>query len=120
MLGNRVLAAIEELSVRVHQGDFSNELVPVLVLVALALVFHVAKRNRVFNHVFVRGTLLLRHLIVVNAVLVDVPHFLNDFHEDLIESLVACLLALALALGVHAGLHLVIEVFLAESERFKP
>lgn len=115
-----MLSAIEQRSVLVHEGSVSDELLAVLVLIALATILHVLECNRVLDHVLVRRSILLRHLVVVNSVLVHSPHLVEYFHKDLVEGLVASLLAFALALVVHTRLHLVVKIFLSKSQGLEP
>jgi hypothetical protein len=103
----------------VHELGICNELLSVLVLVALATVLHVLECDGILYHILVRGGILFGHLVVEDSMLVHSPHFVKDHHEDLVQGLVTRLLAFALALVVHTRLDLVIEVFFAETERFE-
>ena len=71
-----VFSAVEQGCVAVHHACVSDELVSVLVLIALRLVLHVFECDRELNDVLVGRSVLFRHLVVVNTMLVIVPHLL--------------------------------------------
>ena len=118
-LGNAVLSPVEQGRVAVHQSCVSDELVSVLVLVALALVLDVLQRNGVLDNVLVSRRILFGHLVVEDPMPVYVPHLLQNLHKDLVQGLVGGLLSLALRLVVHPWLHLVVEVLFAKAKRFE-